>query len=144
MPKYHETAWKPKDAILPSVHINKVRSSFIFLNRWTDTGHNSERVFVQKMVQPAHIDSTPIYFTKLPDPVLPALHVNGALLALRWTAPSVILSLESVLTMSFRAASYPLFGNRSRDGTIGKSHITILVAQNITIYDIITILACCL
>ena len=33
-------------------------------------------------------------------------------------------------------------GLLSRDGTIGKSHITILVVQNITTYDIITILAC--
>ena len=36
--------------------------------------------------------------------------------------------------------SYPV----SYDGTIAKCHITILVVQNITIYDIITILACCL
>ena len=35
----------------------------------------------------------------------------------------------------------PHFLIRTRDGTIGKFHIAILVAQNITIYNSITILA---
>ena len=71
--------------------------------------------------------------------VIPSFHVVRILRrGLEFQTADLIDSQNKRLA----ASTYSLLS--FRDGKIGESHITILVAQNITIHDIIMILARCL